>query len=128
MIDTLLFFIAQYLPILFWHSYLHFDVYVSTKNFFLDDFRYKLVASEWSECKVLIENTPSQPTGGNNGPIQQQMASSSSSSRGSCGGGIRTRNVSCVLAYKNQPIDDSFCIDLKQIHRTERWYAILVIV
>ena len=96
--------------------------------FLLDDSRYKLVASEWSECKVLIENIPSQPTGRNDDPIQQQMSSTSSSSRGSCGGGIRTRNVSCVLAYKNQPIDYSFCIELKQVHRTERWYAILVIV
>ena len=85
---------------------------------FFNNSRYKLVASEWSECRVLIENTPSPPPGRNNDPLQQQM--SSTSSRGSCGGGIRTRNVSCILANTNQPVDGTFCVELQQIHRTER--------
>ena len=85
----------------------------------LHNSRYKLAASEWSECRVLLENTPSPPPGRNDGPTQQQMASSSSS-RGSCGGGLRTRNVSCVLTHTNQPVDVSFCVELQQIHKTER--------
>lgn len=85
----------------------------------LHNSRYKLVASEWSECRVLQGNTPSPPPGRNNDAAQQRM-SSASASRGSCGGGLRTRNVSCVLTYTNQPVDVSFCIELQQIHKTER--------
>ena len=68
-----------------------------------------LVASEWSKCRVLLDDAPGTD------PIQQQMSSS-----GSCGGGIRTRNVSCVLSFSNQPVDISYCVELQQLHKSER--------
>ena len=68
-----------------------------------------LVASEWNKCTVLLDDAPG------NDQMQQEMSSS-----GSCGGGIRTRNVSCVLSFSNQPVDISFCVELPQLHKSER--------
>ena len=69
------------------------------------------MASEWSKCKVLLENAA--PGGSNQ--MQQEMSSS-----GSCGGDIRTRNVSCILTGSEQPVDVSLCTHLPQLHKAER--------
>ena len=55
----------------------------------------------------------------NDAPGNDQMQQELSNS-GSCGGGIRTRNVSCVISSSEQPVDLSFCVSLPQLHKTER--------
>ena len=50
-----------------------------------------------------------------NEQMQQGMSNS-----GGCGGGIRARNVSCVLSTSRQPVEISSCVFLPQLHKTER--------
>ena len=75
-----------------------------------NNFRYTLKASAWSDCRVLLDNILA---GGDQ--MRQGMSSS-----GSCGGGTRSRNISCLLTSSKQPVDMSFCIHLPQLHRVER--------
>ena len=71
-----------------------------------------LVASAWSECKVLTGELFLNGDGGLKGKM---------STKGSCGGGIRNRNISCLLTSSEKPADMSYCTHLPQLHRIERY-------